>query len=212
MTFTRSFLLAASLSLVAGIAAAPADAQEIKGKTYHFGTHPARTAITFVSEADLETIHGVTNKIAGNLRVDASGKKASGRLRVGVSTLKTGIALRDEHLRSAQWLDVKKYPAIELQLIEAKPAANGKTWSYTANLTIKGVTKKINGTARVRAYDDKIAKALGPGSWIRVRTKFKVTLSDCGIRIPQVVGAKVSKTWDIGVDIYGTTAIPQKSR
>ena len=41
-------------------------ASELAGKTYHFGTHPARTNITFVSEADLETIHGVTNTVGGS--------------------------------------------------------------------------------------------------------------------------------------------------
>ena len=65
-------------------------------------------------------------------------------------------------------------------------------------------------TARIRAIPSKVAKALGAGSWVRVRTDFPVTLSDFGISIPQRVGAKVGKTWAVGVDLYGTTARPGK--
>jgi len=186
------------------------DAQSLKGSTYYFGTHPARTTITFVSEADLETIHGVTNTVGGSMKLDKTGKHASGDLRVGVKSLKTGIPLRDEHLRSANWLDVRKHPYIRLAVVSADMQPDGKSWKFKARITIKGVTKNIETTADVRVFPERIGKALGAGSWLRVRTSFAVRLSDFGIQIPQMVGAKVSKTWQVGVDLYGTTAAPKK--
>ena len=183
----------------------------LKQKTYHFGTHPARTNITFISEADLETIHGISHAMGGSITVDASGKKASGKLRVGVAALRTGIAKRDEHLRSDVWLDARKHPYIRLEVVSAVEGADGKTWDMRARITIKGVTKAFKTKAKVRAIPAKLGARLGNGSWVRVRAKFDVTLSDFGIQIPQMVGAKVNKVWAVGVDIYGTTAAPKKS-
>lgn len=207
----RIRVLAAVAFLAFGLAATlPAEANDLlKGKTYHFGTHPARTNITFISEADLETIHGITHAIRGTVSVDAAGTKASGMLRVGVGTLRTGIALRDEHLRSSDWLDVAKHPTIDLQLVSASEGADKQTWRYAAKITIKGITKSFEGTARITAFPDHVGKALGAGSWVRVRTQFEVTLSEFGIKIPEAIGLKVSKTWRVGVDVYGTTAPPK---
>ncbi|MDJ0522505.1 MAG: YceI family protein [Planctomycetota bacterium] len=206
----RFAVLLVALLLTAGFALPPADAAEaLKGRTYHFGTHDARTTITFVSEADLETIHGVTNKISGEIRTDKTGTRASGSIRAGVAALKTGIALRDEHLRSDQWLDAKKFPWIQLRLVSAVEGKDGKTWDYTADITIKGKTQRFTGKAKIVAIPDRIGKQLGAGSWVRVRTKFDVKLSDFGVVIPQRIGAKVSDIWKIGVELYGTTANPK---
>lgn len=212
MTITRKILTLVALIVTASSLAQTGEAAAaLKSRTYHFGTHPARTNITFVSEADLETIHGVTHSVSGKVKVAADGTTASGTLTVPVHSLRTGIAKRDEHLRSDAWLDAARFSQIRLQLLGAKEGKDGKTWSYTARVTIKGVTKDIKTSARVRAIPDRLGKALGGGSWVRVRSSFQVTLSDFGIKIPQRIGAKVSKTWDVGVDIYGTTAAPRRA-
>lgn len=212
MRFTMFLASTMALLAVVGTQSTAASAQDLlKQKTYYFGTHPARTNVTFVSEADLETIHGVSHAMAGSITVDASGKKASGSLRVGVGALRTGIAKRDEHLRSDAWLDARKYPYIRLQVVSAVEGTDGKTWAMTARITIKGVTKAMTSKAKVRAIPAKLGQSLGAGSWVRVRTKFVVKLADFNIKVPQMVGSKVSQTWDIGVDVYGTTAAPKKA-
>jgi polyisoprenoid-binding protein YceI len=210
MRTISSLAAAAALLLLASFAAAPARANDLlKGKTYYFGTHPARTNITFVSEADLETIHGTTHAIDGSVAVEAGGKEASGLLKVSVATMRTGIDLRDEHLRSDKGLDAKKFPTIDLQLVSATESKDGRTWDYVAKLTIKGKTKEFEGEARITAFPDHVGKALGDGSWVRVRTDFEVKLADFGVTIPDQVGPKVSATWQIGIDLYGTTAKPR---
>lgn len=201
------------LLIAAGLTPTSADAADaLKARTYYFGTHDARTTITFVSEAALETIHGITNKISGEIKTDKTGTRASGQIRAGVAALKTGIALRDEHLRSDQWLDAKKFPWITLRLVSAVEGKDKKTWDYSADVTIKGTTKRITGKAKIVAIPDRIGKQLGAGSWVRVRTQFDVKLSDFGVTIPQKIGAKVSETWKIGVELYGTTVNPSASK
>ena len=200
--------LAALAALLASSGAEANDA--LMAKTYHFGTHEARTNVTFVSEADLETIHGVTHKMSGSVTIDTSGKKGKGSLRVGVRTLQTGIALRDEHLRSAQWLDAARYPWIRLELTSLTEDEGGKTWSWKGSLNVKGRSKEISGKAKVKPIPAQLGKQLGAGSWVRVRTGFEVKLADHGIVIPQKVGAKVSAVWQVKVDLYGTTAAPRR--
>lgn len=207
---TLSSLTAALV--VATAFGASADAQDaLKSRTYHFGTHPARTSVTFTSEADIETIHGTTNVLEGSIRVDAQGKSASGTITIPVKHLKTGIGKRDEHLRSDAWLHEAKHRNISLRLISAREnARNPKLWDYTADLTIKGVTRRITGQTRVSAIPARFSKSLGGGEWVRVRTKFDVKVTDYGVNVPQSLGAKVSSTWTIGIDLYGTTVAPRK--
>lgn len=202
-------LLAPAALLGVLLLAPPArGAEALKDRTYHFGTHEARTNITFISEADLETIHGVTHRVAGSVRVDAAGTTATGRLVVRVADLRTGIDLRDEHLRSDQWLDAQRFPTITLDLTSATEDEGGATWTWTGNLTIKGQTRAVGGKARIRAIPVEAGKALGAGEWVRVRTDFSVRLADFGIQVPEQIGAKVSPVWQVGIDLYGTTADP----
>ena len=203
-----SVLSAAMLLVALGTPGAEA-ADRLKSKTYHFGTHEARTNIAFVSEADLETIHGRTNKMTGSVTVDATGKKASGTLRVAVADLRTGIDQRDEHLRGAQWLDAAKFPGIDLQIVSAEQGANERSWSFTGKLTIKGQTREIKAEASVIAFDPAQTRGtLGAGEWVRVRARFDVKLSDYGVKIPQMVGSKVNDIWNLRIDLYGTTVKP----
>jgi polyisoprenoid-binding protein YceI len=201
-------LSATALLFVLGTPGAEA-ADRLKGKTFHFGTHPARTNIAFVSEADLETIHGRTNQLTGSVTVDATGKQATGTLRVAVADLRTGIDKRDEHLRSSQWLDADKFPHIDLQIVSAVQGDNERAWSFTGKLTIKGKTQEVKAEASVIAFDPaQTERTLGAGDWVRVRTRFDVKLSDFGVVIPQMVGAKVNDTWNLRIDLYGTTVKP----
>lgn len=56
---------------------------------------------------------------------------------VKTATINTGIAKRDDHLRSADFFDVVKYPEITFEMLSQK----GK--KVTGNLAIHGVTKKV---------------------------------------------------------------------
>lgn len=208
------FLLGLGLLLPLLSAADVSAHDKLKGKTFYFGSSEPRTNISFTSDADIELIQGTTNKMDVNnskITVDASGKQASGSLRVGVRALKTGIAKRDEHLRSAMWLDAARHPWITLKINSASENKDGKTWNFKGAITIKGVTKAVAGKARVRPIPSSI-KGLGAGEWLRLRVKFDVSLSDFNIKIPSQVGAKVNNTWNVSVDIYGTTAAPKRTR
>ncbi|PIW01527.1 MAG: hypothetical protein COW42_04585, partial [Deltaproteobacteria bacterium CG17_big_fil_post_rev_8_21_14_2_50_63_7] len=155
-------------------------------------------------EAELETILGYTNSVSGS--IDADGK---GELVIAVADLKTGIDMRDEHLRGADWLDASNNPNIVLKLTSLK--ANGKKYTYKGTLEIKGKSQEISGEAKVKFVDaEKAAKfMIGDGAWVNVKTSFEIKLADYGVNVPDMVASKVSGTWSIDVDLWGTTQAPK---
>lgn len=84
-----------------------------------------------------------------------------GRASVDIERFKTGLAIRDQHMRDA--VDAKKFPVVQLEFW-------GKDSSFEGDLTFHGVTKKISGTVERDP----------------MRLKFDVKLSDFGIPLPKV--------------------------
>lgn len=56
---------------------------------------------------------------------------------VKTATINTGIAKRDDHLRSADFFDVSKYPEMTFSMLSQKGN------KVTGNLSMHGVTKKV---------------------------------------------------------------------
>lgn len=191
-----SGLLVAVLALSGASSASVASAQ---ART--FSIDRART--TFTSRAQLETINGVSNTATGTFRVDpAALGSASGTITVPVSTLRTGIDERDEHLHGAEWLNASAHPNATFEITSVRGAS-----SLTANqdtdlqvvgrFTIHGQTHEV--TARVRAKWD-------GSNGFRLRARFTIELDDYGVSIPSVVRAKVSNEISIQIDIRASAS------
>lgn len=58
-----------------------------------------------------------------------------------VTSVDTGVAPRDNHLRSADFFEVDKYP--DLTFKSTKVEMKGKQWFVTGDFTMKGVTRSI---------------------------------------------------------------------
>ena len=57
------------------------------------------------------------------------------------ASVTTGAADRDNHLRSADFLDAEQYPLVSFKSTALQPS--GKDWKLTGDLTIRGVTKPV---------------------------------------------------------------------
>jgi len=68
--------------------------------------------------------------------------KSAADITIDAASINTRVAKRDEHLRSADFLDVTKYPAIIFRSKRVEMAGNG-TLRMTGDLTIRGVTKEV---------------------------------------------------------------------
>jgi polyisoprenoid-binding protein YceI len=57
------------------------------------------------------------------------------------ASVTTGTTDRDNHLRSADFLDAEQYPLITFKSTSIEPS--GDDWKLTGDLTIRGVTKPV---------------------------------------------------------------------
>jgi polyisoprenoid-binding protein YceI len=215
MRLTRFFGLVAlsAAATVFSTALPDAGAQEKKGKIYYIGTHTKHTNVSFVSEADIETIYGSTNAAGGQTWIDFEGGKAKCRVNVPVKHLKTGIETRDEHLRGEKWMNAAKYPEISFRSGDiTKSGKTGSKWKAKGRINIKGVMKDLTADVKIRRIPEKLWKKLGKGEWVKVTTTFDVKITDFGIEIPEGVGPKVSDTWTVKFQVYATTVKPEAER
>ncbi len=216
-------LLVATMIIV--LLVQPLDAQE-KGKKFNVNDPVGRNAVTFKSMAPLEDIVGTTSDIKGYLFFDPANPQegGSGRLVVSISSLNTGIPLRDEHLRSEQWMNAGKYPQIKLdinkidEVREVKITDQASTYDIIAmgDITIKGITKSVEIPGRITYLrESETTRQRLPGDILAVRADFSVDLADFGITGPdemEIIGSKVGESIDIEVSIMGSTgsdAVPE---
>ena len=162
-----------------------------------------RNVASIESVADFETFTGKTNAVSGWVSYDASSKKGSGKIVIDPTTIDTGIPLRNEHMRSAGWLDTSKYPEIVFEAVKVQ-SAKGDDYKVTGNFTLHGVTKKISTTVRVRyKAQGPATKAAGfDGDVVQLSTKFAISLDDYGIKIPANAAGKVAKEVTISLSTY----------
>jgi polyisoprenoid-binding protein YceI len=88
------------------------------------------------------TCNGSIEGLIGNIVFDENDlKKSIFNFGVDLNTLKTGISKRDDHLKTADYFNIAKYPTI----IFKSTTITKTTAGYVAegNLTIKAVTKKV---------------------------------------------------------------------
>lgn len=190
---TRSLLALVTLFL----APAAASAQE-----YSFDVDAKLVVITFESRMEVEDILGTTHRISGVARLDPKGD--SFWLEVPVDSLRTGIDLRDQHLRSDAWLDAAKFPLIRYEGRDIRWDGDQKV-QVSGDFTLHGVTRPLKVALDVRRIPSAQASKLGlpEGDWVRVRGEFPVRLSDFGIRIPAMTAAKVNDVWTVKVSLFG---------
>lgn len=115
---------------------------------------PDRSTITFKSKSmwGLVAVKGKFTDFSGDGQITGTGS-VTGRIDIRVASLSSGIGKRDEHLRSADFFDVEKFPDISVVVTSAQPAA-GDNAELHASLTVKGNTVPITLPASVRALDD----------------------------------------------------------
>jgi polyisoprenoid-binding protein YceI len=173
--------------------------------SFKVGGHPARQLAIVESVADFETFTGKTNKITGSLSFDVAKKTGSGKIEVDLASLETGIAMRDEHFRSARWFDTTKNPTAVFETTKVQHV-RGDNYKVTGKFTLKGVTKTIttDATVRYRPESDATKKAGFKGDVLQVTTKFKVKLSDFGITDTSIDAGKVANEVTISVTAFGT--------
>jgi len=88
-------------------------------------------------------VRGHFKNVHGTLQFDpTSPSNSSVEVSIDAGTLWTGVKERDDHLRSADFLDVENYPRITFtgDQVEVKGEYD---YAVTGDLTIRGITRKV---------------------------------------------------------------------
>jgi polyisoprenoid-binding protein YceI len=181
-------------------------------QTFNFEDKAGRNQTTFFSSMPVEDINGLASGVAGWATFDVSNFASTlkGKITISTASLKSGIALRDEHMLSPGWLDSEKYPEITFTIKKVMDAKNEGDNKITAKIvgdyTMRGITKEVTTDAVITYLDEnEQTKMRTPGDLLGVKADFKIKLSDFGVKI-DVIGNKVADTIEVGVNIAGSNA------
>ncbi|MBE0572915.1 MAG: YceI family protein [Ignavibacteriaceae bacterium] len=176
-----------------------------------FNFEDKRNQVKFFSTTPLEDITGISNDVKGKVTLNVADiKSMKGSITISVASIKTAIDLRDEHLRSDNWLDADNYPEITFVL---KKVGDIKTLEdsrietkITGDFTVHGVTKETIADVTLTYLDaSEQTKQYAPGDLLGVQAKFNIALSEFDIE-NMVVGQKVADEIEITATLRGSNA------
>ena len=105
---------------------------------------PAHSSVQFsVRHMMVSNVRGEFGKVGGTVTGDeATPTAAAITATIDAASINTREAKRDEHLKSADFLDVAKFPTITFASKKIEAAGAG-TFKVTGDLTLHGVTKEV---------------------------------------------------------------------
>lgn len=129
--------MAAALTLAASTAIL--SAQQSK----EWKIDPAHSEADFaIKHMAISTVHGTFRGVSGVVHLDPTNIAKSGvEATIDVTTVDTGVAARDGHLKSPDFFDVAKFPTMTFKSTSVAKA--GDHYAVTGDLTLHGVTKSV---------------------------------------------------------------------
>ena len=114
------------------------------GESGMYSFDKAHSFIGFkVKHMGLIDVPGFFRDFTGEVNYDAKDvSKSSVNFKAMMTSVDTGVAARDRHLRTADFFEVEKFP--EMTFKSTKVEKKGKGWIVTGDLTMKGVTKSVS--------------------------------------------------------------------
>ena len=119
------------------------DTKKDAGPTGAYSFDKAHSFIGFtVKHMGLIEVPGYFRDFTGTINFNAEDvKNSSVEFTAKATSVDTGVAPRDKHLRTADFFDVEKFADITFK--STKIEKKGKQWMMTGDFTMRGVTKQI---------------------------------------------------------------------
>jgi len=139
-------ILGSSLALLGAVALARPALAETTDWTLD-GTH-SRVGFS-VSHMVVSSVSGRFKQFTGKVELDeANLTKSQVDISIKTESIDTDDAKRDEHLRSPDFFDAKKFPTLTFKSTKIAKSG-GKKYKLTGDLTIHGVTKNVTLDAEI---------------------------------------------------------------
>lgn len=131
------------LALVFALSVVSAAALPVAGQDT-WQIDPAHSSAQFsVRHLGISTVRGAFTKVSGTVLLDESNPaKGEVQATIDAASVDTRVEMRDNDLRSPNFLEVQKYPTITFKSKKVEPAGPGKL-KVTGDLTIHGVSKEV---------------------------------------------------------------------
>lgn len=131
-------------------------------------------------------IKGEGDALSSELTI--KGTSLSGSIALDLHSLKTGLDLRDDHMKN-KYLEVERFPKAEIKFNDfilpnelSKLGSPIVSSEFKGILKLHGIEKPIVGIYSLERKNDKL----------KVNSKFTVNLSDFSVDIPSYAGIKVA--------------------
>jgi polyisoprenoid-binding protein YceI len=139
--------------------------------TTTWNVDPSHSTIEFTAKhMMITTVKGRLVDARGTLTIDeANPDRSVVTVEFDAASLDTRSEQRDQHLRSADFLDVENYPTITFRSrrVEGARSAEGKAFKVVGDLTVHGVTKEVTL--------DAVYEGAGTDPWGGSRVSFSAT-------------------------------------
>ncbi len=112
--------------------------------TTNWSIDPAHSSVSFkVKHMMISDVRGSFRDLQGTVSIDENNPAQSKvDITIVATSIDTGIQKRDDHLRSADFLDVAKYPNLTFSSKEVRNVSNDR-FELIGDLTLHGVTKEV---------------------------------------------------------------------
>jgi polyisoprenoid-binding protein YceI len=219
--FSNSGTEAVNLSITEKFAGGDKDDKKKKDTTDYTGTYAfdkAHSAISFrVRHMGLVDVVGFFRDFKGSIDYNAKDvSKSAVEFTAQATSIDTGVAPRDNHLRTPEFFDVATHKEITFK--STKVEKKGKGWILTGDFTMRGVTKSISFPFNIAGFLPGTATA---GSKMGVTAATTINRRDYGVNygttLPNGVQALSDNvTIDLQIEANGprppapaTTAAPK---
>lgn len=106
---------------------------------------PAHTTISFSAKhMVISNVTGKFEKFSGSFDIDEKGALKKANATMQVASINSGVEKRDNHLKSPDFFDAKKFPTITF--VSLLVTHKGNNYTMIGDMTIKNVTKRVTLT------------------------------------------------------------------
>jgi len=179
-------------------------------QTFDFKDPKGGNSAVFKLDAPLESINGSANGISGSVIFDPENPATTtGKIVVAADSLTVPNPMQKQHMHSANWLDVAKYPEITFEVksfANVKTETNVTTADVTGTFSLHGVSKEITAPVKLTYLKGKLADHIPnlKGDLLVIRANFIINREDFNIQKGQHQD-KVSPTINLTLGIAGAS-------
>jgi polyisoprenoid-binding protein YceI len=164
---------------------------------------PAHTRVGFSARHfGISNVKGIFREFTGTLVLDGEVLKEA-TATIQAQSIATGVAQRDNHLRTADFFDATNYPTINFKTKRIEK--QGKDFTMVADFTMRGVTKEL----RLPVTLSKPIKDPWGATRVGLEAKTKLNRKDYGIRYHDVLESGIPAVGDeIEIEINAEATRP----